>query len=40
MQDMEKLNEVVNGYFKYAQKFKLQGNDKDSKEYATRALRL
>ena len=40
MVDKEKLNEVVDGFFKQAQKFKMQGNDKDSKEYAARALRL
>jgi len=30
----------VDGFFKQSYKFKMQGNDKDSKEYAARALRL
>ena len=40
LQDREKLNEVVDGFFKQAYKCRMQGNDKDSKEYAARALRL
>jgi len=40
LQDLDRLNEIVDGFFKQAYKFKMQGNDKDSKEYAARALRL
>lgn len=40
MVEKEKLNEVIDGFFKQSYKFKMQGNDKDSKEYAARALRL
>lgn len=40
MLDKERLNEVVDNFFKQSYKFKMQGNDKDSKEYAARALRL
>jgi hypothetical protein len=40
MTDRDKLNEVIESFFKQAQKCKMQGNDKDSKEYAARALRL
>ena len=40
LQDKEKLDELVEQFFKQSYKFKMQGNDKDSKEYAARALRL
>ena len=40
MTDREKLNETIDNFFKMSYKFKMQGNDKDSKEYAARALRL
>jgi hypothetical protein len=40
LQDSEKLNETVENFFKLSYKFRMQGNDKDSKEYAARALRL
>ena len=40
LQDRSKLDEVVDSFFKQAQKLKMQGNDKDSKEYAAKALRL
>ena len=40
LQDREKLNEVVDSFFKMSYKYRMQGNDKDSKEYAARALRL
>lgn len=40
MLDKEKMNEVIDQFFKQSYKFKMQGNDKDSKEYAARALRL
>jgi hypothetical protein len=40
LQDREKLDETVNGFFKQAYKFRMQGNEKDSREYAARALRL
>ena len=38
--ERDKLNEKVEQFFKMAYKCKMQGNDKDSKEYAARALRL
>lgn len=40
LQDREKLNETIDQFFKLAYKYRMQGNDKDSKEYAARALRL
>ena len=40
LQDRERLNETVDAFFKQAYKFRMQGNEKDSKEYAARALRL
>jgi hypothetical protein len=40
LQDREKLNETIESFFKQSYKFRMQGNDKDSKEYAARALRL
>ncbi|CDW81373.1 leucine rich repeat family protein [Stylonychia lemnae] len=40
LSDRERLNDLVDSFFKQSQKFKMQGNDKDSKEYAARALRL
>jgi len=40
LQDREKLDETVEGFFKQAYKFRMQGNEKESKEYAARALRL
>ena len=40
LQERERLNEVVDSFFKQAYKFRMQGNEKDSKEYAARALRL
>ena len=40
LQDREKLNETIEAFFKQAYKFRMQGNEKDSKEYAARALRL
>lgn len=40
LQDREKLDQVVDSFFKQSQKLKMQGNDKDSKEYAAKALRL
>ncbi len=38
--DREKLNETIDQFFKLAYKYRMQGNEKDSKEYAARALRL
>ena len=38
--DREKLNEMIDQFFKLAYKYRMQGNEKDSKEYAARALRL
>jgi len=38
--DREKLFEKVDEYFKLSYKYKMQGNEKESKEYAVRALRL
>jgi hypothetical protein len=38
--DRDHLNEMIDTYFKMSYKCKMQGNDKDSKEYAARALRL
>ena len=40
LQEREKLNETIDQFFKLAYKYRMQGNDKDSKEYAARALRL
>lgn len=40
LQERSKLDEVVDSFFKQSQKLKMQGNDKDSKEYAAKALRL
>lgn len=40
LQDRERLNETIEAFFKQAYKFRMQGNEKDSKEYASRALRL
>lgn len=40
LQDRDRLDEMVEGFFKQAYKFRMQGNEKDSKEYAARALRL
>jgi len=40
LQDREKLDETVEQFFKLAYKYRMQGNEKDSKEYAARALRL
>lgn len=40
LQDREKLNDTVEQFFKLAYKYRMQGNEKDSKEYAARALRL
>ena len=40
MLDKERMNEIIDSFFKQSYKFKMQGNDKDSKEYAARALRL
>jgi hypothetical protein len=34
------LEETVEQFFKLAYKYRMQGNEKDSKEYAARALRL
>ena len=38
--EKEKLNEAIDYFFKMAYKCRMQGNDKDSKEYAAKALRL
>lgn len=40
LQDRDRLEETVEGFFKQAYKYRMQGNEKDSKEYAARALRL
>jgi hypothetical protein len=40
LSDRDTLNDLVENFFKQSQKFKMQGNEKDSKEYAARALRL
>jgi hypothetical protein len=40
LQDREKLDETIEQFFKLAYKYRMQGNEKDSKEYAARALRL
>ena len=40
MMDRETLDEIINDFFARAYKFKMQGKDKESKEMATKALRL
>ena len=40
LQDREKLEDTVESFFRLAYKYRMQGNEKDSKEYAARALRL
>lgn len=40
MMDREVLDEIINDFFARAYKFKMQGKDKESKEMATKALRL
>lgn len=40
MTDRDSLNEVVDKLFKASYKAKMQGNEKESKEMAARALRL
>jgi Ca2+-binding EF-hand superfamily protein len=40
LSERERLNEMIDSFFKQAQKLKMQGNEKESKEFATKALRL
>ena len=38
--ELEKLQEVIDDFFAKSYKFKMQGKDEESKEMATKALRL
>lgn len=40
MVERDVLEEVINDFFAQSYKFKMQGKDKESKEMATKALRL